>query len=231
MSRRKSTPSSAERKAATGILVSEPPTSITEPAEDRLERPTQSPGLPGADKGRIGLLRGGHGARRAFDRPDERMSASGPAATSPTLAARRLRGRPSTISECWGSGKGTRTGTTGVCSAESLFARGPVAPVLGVVRAWSRCRIWSAARDPDPAQPVRNEGGEGRPPASVPGELVAKHPIESVEVSFDPGRPWNMLAIQGQEVRFTGQRRRAAEIIDAVSIAQASATASSAIRP
>jgi len=52
-----------------------------------------------------------------------------------------------------------------------------------------------------------------------------------VEVSFDPGRPWNMLAIQGQEVRFTGQRRRAAEIIDAVSIAQASATASSAIRP
>jgi hypothetical protein len=100
---------------------------------------------------------------------------------------------------------------------------GPVAPVLGVIRG-------------------RASGGSQRlvilternlyvtkmalaPSASVPGEVVMKEPIESVQVGFESGKPMSTLSVQGEVISFMGQGRRAKEIVDAVSAVQSNTEA------
>ena len=56
----------------------------------------------------------------------------------------------------------------------------------------------------------------GRILASCPRALVARHPIESVELSLHLDMPFNWLTMEDQAITFMGQRRRAREMIEAV---------------
>ena len=52
-----------------------------------------------------------------------------------------------------------------------------------------------------------------------------------MKVSLGSGAPSNTLTVEGQVIRFMGQRQRAMEIIEAVTAAQENPPAFSAARP
>lgn len=123
---------------------------------------------------------------------------------------------------------------------------GPVASVLGVIRG-----IETPAHGANPGRLVvltqRNlyvmKGGMMF--ASAPAKMLLREPIESVSLSFDEGPstitrldeillrhvPRQLLTVGDHMIQFYLQRRRAVEMMDAVSGAQGSATASSTSRP
>ena len=101
---------------------------------------------------------------------------------------------------------------------------GPVAPVLGVIRGTtvggSQRLVILTERNLYVTKKMTLS-----PLASVPGEVVMKEPIESVRVGFEPGKPMGTLIVQGQAIRFTGQGRRAKEIVGVVSAVQSNTEA------